>query len=179
MPRFYARLLRTGALGIAMLVMFGCGGTSTVAQGGGTPTVAATATNTPPPTPTPRPTATPTPAHMLVTIIPNPNTCSGSACNPYVCHTGTTCNIDWTCLSPAWPTLQVSNSGQALLTWKATLTQYNPSAPPWSLSKTQGTLAGSASTKITITNGSGGGGMKVVFTGAAQTVTLSITCGIG
>jgi hypothetical protein len=114
----------------------------------------------------------------VVTIIPNHSTCSGSSCNPSVCQTGTTCNIDWTCLSPAWPTLNLSNSGQASLTWKATLTQYNPSGPPWSLSASHGTLTGGASTNVTITNGPGGG-MQVVFTGAAQTATLSITCGAG
>jgi hypothetical protein len=173
MPRFSALLLKTAALGLALLVLFGCGlGSTTVAQVTSTATPVPTATNTPPPT------ATPTPGHLLVTIIPNPSICSGSGCNPYVCHNGTTCNIDWTCLSPAWPTLQLSNSGQASLMWHAALTQYNPSGPPWSLSATQGTLAGGASSNVTITNGPGGG-MQVVFTGPAQTVTLSITCGVG
>jgi hypothetical protein len=179
MSRFSALLPKVAALGIAMLVLFGCGVTSVV-QGGSTTTTVATAaaTNTPLPTLTPSPAPTKTPGHMLVTIIPNTSTCSGSSCNPYVCHDGTTCNIDWTCLSPAWPTLNLSNSGQSSLTWNAAITQYNPDGPPWSLSATHGSLAGGAATNVTITNGPGGG-MKVVFTGAAQTVTLSITCGVG
>src|SRR5262249_18093508 len=154
--------------------LFGCGTTTVLTQGVGTVTKAATATHTPLPAPThtPKPTATPTPGHLFVTIIPNSKTCSGSACTPYVCHNGTTCTIDWTCLSPAWPTLQLSNGGQASLTWMTTITQYNPNGPPWSLSATHGTLGGGASTKVTITNGPGGG-MQVVFHGPGQTVTLS------
>jgi hypothetical protein len=170
------------ALAVVMLACGFGGGTSTIAQGGGSTPAAPTATHTPAaPTatpPPPPPTATPTPGHLLVTIIPNSSTCSGSSCNPYICHNGTTCDIDWTCLSPAWPTLNLSNSGQAALTWQTAITQYNPDGPPWSLSQTSGTLAGGAATNVTITNGPGGG-MKVVFTGPAQTVTLSITCGIG
>jgi hypothetical protein len=175
MSRFYPPLLRIGALGLALVVILGCGAVSTVAQGGSTATPTtptATATNTA------TPTATPAAGHLVLTIIPNSNTCSGSSCNPSICHDGTTCTIDWTCLSPEWPTLNLSNSGQASLTWNATLTQYNPSGPPWSLSATQGTLAGGTSTNVTITNGPGGG-MKAVFTGTSETITLSITCGAG
>jgi hypothetical protein len=170
MPQSSSPLLRIGVLGIAMLMIFGCGLTTAVGPGGSTAIPTATSTATP--------TATPTPGHLVVTIIPNPSICSGTGCNPYVCQNGTTCHIDWTCLSPAWPTLRLSNSGQASLTWNATVTQYNPDGPPWSLSATHGPLAGGASTNVTITNGPGGG-MQVVFTGPGQTVTLSITCGVG
>ncbi len=175
MPQCTARLLRTSLLGITLLVLFGCGLSSTVVQGGSTATAVATATATATATKTPPP----TPGHLLVTIIPNPKVCSQqqTGCAPYVCHDGMTCTTDWACTSPAWPTIQLSNSGQASLTWTATLTQYSPA--PWSLSATQGTLAGGASTNLTVTNGPAGGGVQVVFHGPGQTVTLVFSCGAG
>ena len=178
MPRFYAQLIRIGALGIAMVVLFGCGGgTTTIVQGGGTSTPP-TATNTPPPTPTPKPTATPTPGHLLVTVHPNPPGYYGiqGTTGDATCHNGSTCSIDGPCTSPDWPTVILSNSGQTALTWHASVTS-TPGG--WGLSATSGTIGGGAAVNVSITNGPGGGGATYVFTGPAQTVTLDVGCGAG
>jgi hypothetical protein len=63
------------------------------------------------------------------------------------------------------------------LNWTTTFTQYGPL--PWTLSATQGTLAGGAAKNLTLTNGAGGGGVQIVFHGPAQTVTLMFSCGAG
>lgn len=177
MPRSYARLRGIATLGIAMVVLFGCGlggGTTTIVQGGGT----ATATNTPPPTPTPKPTATPTPGHLLVTVHPNPPGYYGisGTTGDATCHNGSTCSIDGPCTSPDWPTFILSNSGQAALTWSVTITPY---AGNWDLSSTSGTIAGGGATDVTVTGGNTGGGAQYVFHGPAQTVTINIGCGAG
>jgi hypothetical protein len=181
MARHHARFLRTVMLGIATLLTFGCGVTTTVVQGGGTHTPAtatATATNTPPPTATPLPTATPTPGHLLVTVHPNPPGYYGvqGTTGDAICHSGTTCTINGPCTSPDWPTFVLNNIGQTSLTWNVT-TQV--SAGAWDLSATSGTIAGGAGTNVTITQGNAGGGVQYVFTGPAQNVTINVGCGAG
>lgn len=181
MARFSSPVFRIGALAIAMFILFGCGAPTTIVQGGGTnvPAPPATATLTPPPTPTPKPTATPTPGHLLVTVHPNPPGNYGiqGTTGDATCHNGSTCTINGPCTSPDWPTIILSNSGQVSLTWHAAVNYSNP--PGWGLSATSGTLAGGASTNVSISNGPGGGGVQYVFTGPGQTVTLNVGCGAG
>ena len=179
MARFYSQLIRIGALGVAMVALFGCGGgTVTVLQGGGATSTVAGATATLPPTATPKPTATFTPGHLLVTVHPNPPGYYGVQGQPgdYTCHNGSTCTVNGPCTSPDWPTFVLSNSGQASLTWKVTL---HVTAGAWNLSATQGTLAGGKSTDVKITQGDQGGAVEYVFTGPGQTVTIDVGCGAG
>jgi hypothetical protein len=182
MAKPFSPIFMPALLGIAAVVILGCSISSTVA-GGGT-SAAATATPTLTPTATSVPTATPTPGHLLVTVHPNPAICSGSSCNPYVCHDGMTCRVDWTCLSPAWPTLTLSNTGQASLTWNGNIhgNINQPNTVGWSLSATYGSLAGGAATIVSVNENPGqirSTDVSVVFTGAAQTVTIELSCGIG
>lgn len=180
MTRFSSTLIRTSTLAIALFVLFGCGATTTIVQGGGTnvPAPPATATPTPPPTVVPKPTSTPTPGHLLVTVHPNPPGDYGiqGTTGDAPCHSGSTCTINGPCTSPDWPTIILSNSGQTALTWHASVTS-TPGG--WSLSATSGTIGGGAAVNVSITNGPGGGSASYVFTGPAQTVTLEVGCGAG
>lgn len=177
MPGFSSRLMRMLVLGTAMVVLFGCGGsTVTVVQGGGTNTPASSTAIA---TATPKPTNTSTPGHLLVNIKPNPPGYFGGqngGTSEYTCHSGTTCTIDGPCTSPDWPTFVLNNIGQTSLTWSVTITVY---AGAWNLSATSGTLAGGASTNVTVTQGNTGGGAQYVFHGPGQTVTINIGCGAG
>lgn len=175
-----SKLIRTGALAIAVFILFGCGATTSIVQGGGTniPAPPATATPTTPPTATPKPTATPTPGLLTVTVHPNPPGYYGisGTTGDAVCHNGSTCSIDGPCTSPDWPTFVLGNTGQVALTWHVAITVYGGA---WDLSATSGTIAGGASANVTITQGNAGGAAQYVFTGPAQTITINVGCGAG
>jgi hypothetical protein len=184
MAKWMSRLTKPGLLGIAALILLACGATTSgLVTGGGTSvaTVAtATATSTQAPTATPRPTATPKPGHMLVTVHPSPY--GSTSTSSYVCHSGTTCHEGGVCTSSSWPTFTISNSGQASLTWHGTVNGNGASTVGWTLAPTHGTLGGGGSTTVTINDDPSQiqtTSPSVVFTGAAQTVTIALSCGIG
>lgn len=181
MAQYVSRLIRSAMLGFAVLAIFGCGLTSASVVGAATSVP--TATTAPSPTATAvAPTATPTPGHLLVTINPNPNTCSGSGCTPYVCHNGSTCRVEWSCLSDSWPTFTLSNIGQASLTWTGTLNGNGQPTTGWSISANNGSLAGGGSTTVSVHDNPSQiqtTDMRINFTGPAQSVTIELTCGIG
>jgi hypothetical protein len=180
-----SRLTNLAVLVLSLLALLACGISSTVGAAGGT-SAAATATLAPTATPTLAPTATPTPTpgHMLVTVHPNSLTCSGSGCNPYVCHDGMTCHSDWSCLTHSWPTVVLSNSGQASLSWTVTITEHGTSnaVAGWSASPKSGTLAGDATKTVSFDDDPSTVGVTDVdytFKGAAQKVIIELSCGIG
>ncbi len=181
MARSLARLLRIGVLGMAVLAVLACGLSTSVGVVGGTSApMVATATHTPLPTTTPQPTATPTPGHLLVTV--NPLCQTSQSCGPYVCHNGTTCTEHGICTASAWPTFALSNIGQVALTWHGTINGNGIPTTGWTLSASSGTLAGGGSTTVSVNDDPTQIGLtnpSIVFTGPGQTVTITLSCGIG
>lgn len=181
MARHFSPFIRSISLASTVMAVLACGaGSSLGVVGGGGAAAIATATTAPTATATIAPTATPTPAHLLVTVHPVCNV--GPSCTPYVCHNGTTCQEHGICTASAWPTFTLSDSGQVSLMWNGTINGNGAPTTGWTLAPTSGSLGGGASTTVTLNDNPtmiATTNPSVIFTGAAQVVTITMSCGIG